>query len=364
MSKEQKDARKKKKREERNKKELLFERSERTRRRKLSEYPEFVMGRTDADPKFISAVLDAVKQFDFLDTSSLGSGQQDFLKLCKTKGFAAALQILNSLPSINLGEKQLTGRKKLSIAISGVGSHLLSLIPLEVREKYMPYNDVSVDLKNREIRLNFSSMDSVSGKGGRIYFSRNRPTVDFDGVSHTVAFSRHSVEQICKRYNPNYLSYRAAGDVHAFFSTCVYFEPVSLFGDQPAFALYDMCGNKGYDQYNLYTVEIFGEANVRPGEGDMYYRLGYCPVVFENGFAKAKTFIRPGFRSTPEYGIALRSRMDAHEKQSFLNRISDDSGNESEKVNTHDNIDAKWFHQNGVPQVYQWKRDVFIRPKP
>lgn len=364
MNKELRFSRKKKKREKLNKKSILSERVERAKKRKLSQYPSFVIGRTDADPGFIEAVLDAVKRFDFLDRSGLGSGQQEFLKLCKAKGFDYAIKKLYSALTTKQSENESTGIKQLSIAISGVGSRLLSMVPLEVRKKYMPYNDVSVDLKCNEIRLNFSSMDSTSGSGGTIFFSRRRPSIDFEGSSYTVGFTRHAVEQICKRYNPNYLNYRSAGDVFAFFDSCVYFESTFVYPNQPAFSLFDMCGMKGFRQYDLYAVGIFGEENINSGEGQMYYRLGYCPVAFEKGFAIAKTFILPGFRGTPEYGVALNAKIDASEKQALLNRISDDNVSEAEKIRNQDNFAAKWFHRNGIPQVFQWKRDVFIPCKP
>ena len=363
MAKDQKRAQKKKKRQESNKNALVAERAERLKRKKLSEYPEFVIGRKDADPEFINAVLDAVKRFDFLDSAKLGSVQQAFLKQCKAYGLRRALEMMKSVPSINLGDQRVIGDAKLVIAITGVGSHLLSLVPLETRQKYMPYNHVSVDITGREIRLNFSSMDSVGGEGGRVYFNRIRPKIEFDGTNYTVAFSRHAVERICERIKPDFTDYRAAGDVHAFFSTCVYFEPVFLYGDQPAFALYDMCGNKGFTQYSMYAIGVFGESNIKPGDGSLYYRLGYCPIVFENGFAKAKTIVSPGFRSTPEYGLVLRSRLGYQEKQDLLKRISDDNGNQAERLKNHDNTAAKWFHENGLPQVFQWKRDVFVHPK-
>jgi len=360
MRKEQKRLRKQKKRQESNKKARLAENAQRIRRSKLSEYPEFVVGRTEADPAFIAAVLDATQRLDLLDTKSLGRGLQAFLKLGKLEGFSEAFRILQSADSIKTGEQKLTGNAKLAIAVTSVGSLVLSLVPEDIRQKYMPYNDVSVDPVHREIRLNFSSMESVSGSGGRSFFNPKRPKVEFDGTVHTVAFSRHSIERICKRINPRYIDYGPAGDIHAFFSACVYFEPVMLHGGQPAFAMFDMCGNEGFIHYQLYTVDIFGKENVKASEGSMYYRLGYCPVVFENGFAKAKTFIPPGFRGTPEYGLVLRSGLCGKERRSLLDRISDDSGNESEKLLRHDNASTKWFHENGLPQVFQWKRDVFV----
>lgn len=359
MRKDQRRIQKQKKREKRNKADLTRDKAASLRRQKLQKYPSFVLGRQDADPEFIAAIMHAVKRYDFLDTKALGAGFQAFLKLGKKVGFAEAFRILNEVPSINYGGRELTHETKLVVANANLGNQLLSLVPKEVRETFIPYNDVSVEPTQHEIRLNFSSMKSVSGTGGRVYYSRHEPLIEFDKKAYVVAFSRHAVDRICKRVNPRYIEYGPAGDIHALFSTCVYFEPVILHGGQPAFALYDVCGNKGFSHYSTYTVGVFGEENIKPGAGTLYYRIGYCPVVLENSFAKAKTFEPPGFRGTPEYGLVLNSDLPPVEKRKMLQRISDDSGNELQRLINNDNEITKWFHNNGLPQVFQWSHEVF-----
>lgn len=281
------------------------------------------------------------------------------MKLGKKAGFAEAFRILDEIPSINIGKRQLSDEAKFVAVWTNLGFQILSSVPEEIRQRYMPFNDVSIEPFQREIRLNFSSMESTSGVGGRVFFGRHKPPITFEGKDFTVAFSRHAIERICQRLNPRYIEYGAAGDIHAIFSTCVYFEPIMLHGDQPAFAIFDMCGNKGFSHYPTYTVDVFGEENIKPDGGMLYYRIGYCPVVFENSFAKAKTFIPPGFRGTPEYGLVLNCGMRPIERRVFLERISDDSGNEFERLLNHDNEATKWFHNNGLPQVFQWSHEVF-----
>ena len=186
------------------------------------------------------------------------------------------------------------------------GTVLLDRIPESDRRRLMPYNHVRVAFERQRMVLKFSSMLSQRGSGGTIYYSRRKPSVDINGTPWTVAFSRHAIERLCERLNPRFINYGAAGDVHAFFSTCVYFEPVTLHDGQPAFALYDMCFNPDFVQYSTYVEGILGEENLVPGQGMPYYKVGYCPVVLENGFAKAKTFLYPGYAGTPEYGLIRR----------------------------------------------------------
>lgn len=357
MNRDQKRLQKHKKREKKKKVEFQRDKAVKIRRQKLDEYPVFVLGRQDADPKFIAAIQKAVRQFDFLDTKKLGLGLQSFFKLGKEAGFAEAFRAFEQVPSINYCGEQLTGYAKFAAVLTYLGFQILHLVPMELRQKYMPFNDVAIEPFQREIRLNFSSMDSTSGAGGRIFFGRHRPKISFEGNDYTVAFSRHAIERICQRLNPQYMEYGPAGDIHAIFSTCVYFEPIVLYGGQPAFALFDFCGIKGSRSYQTNTVGVFGEENIRPFGGELYYRIGYCPVVFENSFAKAKTFVPPGFRGTPEYGLALNSEMRPIEKRKFLERISVDSGDENEGCLNHEA--TKWFHDNGLPQVFQWSHEVF-----
>ncbi len=327
---------------------------------KREKYPEIVIGRRDADPKFIESVIEASKCFDFLDTKRLGTAQQAFYRMGKEHGFEAAIELLESLPSINYGERAVTGNIKLAIALTSFGSLLLGMVPEETRKKFMPWNDVSVAFKGREIILHFSSMTSESGVGGTVYFNRLKPKVIFNGNEYTVGFSRHAIERICKRLNPRYIQYGPAGDIHAFFNSCVYFEPVLLFGDQPAFALYDWCDNPGFSHYETYTVGVLGKENIDPTGGRIYYRVGYCPVVFEGEFAKAKSFIQPGFRSTPEYGLLLNSSLPREQKEHLIAKVTDEGRSESDTLYWNDSEAAKWFHENGIPQVVQLKHDVFV----
>ena len=329
-------------------------------RSKREKYPDIVIGRRDADPKFIDSVVEASKSFNFLDTKRLGIAQQAFYRMGKEYGFEAAIDLLESLPSINYGERKLAGTQKLVIALTSFGSLLLGMVPEETRRRYMPFNDVSVAFQGREIILHFSSMKSQSGVGGTVYYNRLKPKITFDGEEYSVAFSRHAIERICKRLNPGYIEYGPAGDIHAFFNSCVYFEPVLLFGDQPAFAVYDWCDNPGFSHYETYTVGVLGKDNIDPNGGRIYYRVGYCPVVFEGEFAKAKTFILPGFKSTPEYGLLLKTYLPREPKEHLLAKVTDAERSESDTLYWNDSEAAKWFHENGIPQVVQMKQEVFV----
>ena len=92
-------------------------------------------------------------------------------------------------------------------------------------------------------------------------------------------------------------------------------------------------------------------------KGEAYYRVGYCPVVLENGIAKATTFLYPGYTATPEYGLVLKSDLPPEEKARMRELAKQQDAN---CVILDNEIDAiKWFHENGVPQVIQTEQTIF-----
>ena len=113
-----------------------------------------------------------------------------------------------------------------------------------------------------------------------------------------------------------------------------------------------------FTQYRTYVQKILGEENLDPSAGKAYFRVGYCPVVFEGDFAKAKTFLYPGYTTTPEYGLVLQTALGRSEKEMLLKQATT---HDSTEILLNDHPEAiKWFHDHGIPQVVQMKRDVMI----
>jgi|688.fasta_scaffold49780_2 hypothetical protein len=334
------------------------------RQAKLDEYPTVRLGEQDADPEFVNAVLEAAKKIDFLDVNTLGAGYQAFLKCGKEYGFRDAFTLLQGLPDINYGITRVTGIPKLTVAILLYGGLLLQKVPEDIRRRHMPVNDVTVWYEGRDIVLRFTSIRSQSGQGGRVYYNPAEPKIVFDGKEYKVGFSRHSIERICQRLNPKYLEYGNCGDIHAYFRTCVYFEPVSLYRDQLGFAIYNMCYFPGFVHHRIYAQKIFGLENEVPGMGKLYYKVGYCTVAIEGEFAKATTFLPPGYRSTPEYGLLIDSDLPREKKDEWIAKATDESWSELNNFLQDDTEITKWFHQNGIPQVKQIKETVFIDKHP
>ena len=340
------------------KKQKKAKRAEKKRRERAHEgrYPVVRYDETHGHPQFVEAVKAAVAVTDFDDPCMFGKHERAFHRVLRQKGETAAFDYLRQeVAKLSLAGDPMA-RVLSHTTLLSYGTQLFQQIPEETRKRFLPFHDVRADFEGRDIVLRFSSMRRKSGDGGTIFYSRREPKIRLLDQEWKVAFSRHAIEQICTRFNPRYLSYAAAGDVHAFFSTCLWFEPVMLFGNQPAFAMWDTCGDRVNLRHGIYVQEILGEENVIPGNGRCYHRVGYCPVAFEDGFAKAKTFLCPGYDTTPEFGLVIESQLPELEKDLLLHYAS------SSDV-THvaeEGIEAiKWFHDNGVPQVKQMRHLVF-----
>ena len=351
MGRDQRKLQKQKKREQKNAERKKY--AQRLERRR--QYPQIVFEETNSDPEFVAAVRTALGTIDF--DQAFQPIEQTFYKLIRERGHRYAFGATNNLLRSSSLSKQEQEVTRIQLLL-GFGSRLLERIPEETRRRLMPYNDVLVEYRDRDIALRFSSLLKEKGLGGTLYFSRRKPTVEFDGRKCTIAFLRHAIERICERINPRYIQYAAAGDVHGLFADCVYVEPIKLHGGQPAFILYAECGEPPFVSHAIYIQRVLGEENVDPAKGKSYYRVGYCPVAFEGAFAKATTLLFPGYTGTPEYGIIRQSKLSREEKDRLIEtaRLLD-----ANQVMLSDNYQTiKWFHDNGVPQVVQMSRPVFV----
>lgn len=191
---------KQKKRERHNAEQRKY--AERVAKRR--QYPKIVFGEPNAEPEFVKAVRAAVETIDFDDDTLFSPFEREFYRWIREHGPRTAFGLVNSrlLSSGMTSNEQEIGRVGLFL---GFGTRILDRIPEATRRRLMPYNDVEVSYRDHDILLKFSSLLKAKGSGGTLFFSRRRPSVEFDGRKYTVAFSRHAVERICERINPRYI---------------------------------------------------------------------------------------------------------------------------------------------------------------
>lgn len=359
MRRDQKKHMKQKKREQELADRRRYIEQRERRQRRIERYPKILVDPSNGDPEFVALLNSAVKDFDFDAEGLFQTYERHFYRLMRQYGYSRAFALLRE--AMRTADEADDTLKTIgpAVVLLGLGTRLLERTSEDARRRLMPFNDVFVEPRNQEFVLKFSSMLSKKGAGGTIYYSRQKLQVALNGKMWNVGFSRHAIQRMCERINPRYYEYAAAGDIHALFSTCIYVEPIQLYPDQPAFIFYDICDAPGFARYFTYVEEILGKDNVDPTKGKCYYRVGYCPVVFEGEFAKAKTFLYPGYSGTPEYGLVVRSsRLSSTDRNLLFQQAT---AQDATDVILNDNSEAiQWFHNNGIPQVVQMKQEVFV----
>lgn len=335
----------------------------RTIAKRLSKYPEIIFDEAEGTSEFVDVVRKAQSEIDFDDPAVCPEHWRDDYKVIRVGGYKALIDQRKRAVAQGLLTEQEMELDSYFFMLH-YGTQLFNRIPLETRQRLLPYNELYVRPDGNRLLLSFSSLLQTRGDCGTIYYSRRRPTITISGRTWPVGFSRHSIEQAVLRMNPNYCDYSCSSDVHAFFAQCVYFEPAQLDSvahpKQPAFSMFDTCDDPGYRAYEVYVKDVLGAAGNEPDRtnGKFYFRLGYFPYQIDRGFAKAVSFIRPGYTGTPELKALRESKELSKSRKAFL--LAEARENKGRQVLLEGRSDViKWFHEHAVPQVKQIAEVVF-----
>ena len=350
-------------RKEHAKKSAAQERDKRVleiKRQRRAEFPDFVFWEEHGNPEFVAIVKEAIRRFDFAELDKV---EQSAFRMMKQFGTAYALAAIKK----NMRKFQEEGADNAYVVavdlqwLCSIGHAIFSRIPDDVKRSFLPMNDVEFRYRDDVIVAKFRSLLTQKSPGGTTYYSRYKPTIDFGGKEYIVGFSTEALKRTCERTMKDPLIYAALGDVYAYFEDCQYFEPCTLRDGSPAFSFFDECpphhSLKVASWQRSLSENILGIKEADPTQGKLYYRVGYCPVVFNQGFAKAKTLLFPGFKKTSEYEMLDKAHMPLETKRR-LQRLATDS-DMSRLWETNNTQALKWFHDNGVPQVIQTAKPLF-----
>ena len=343
--------------QERDKRAL--ERTLEIKHRRRAEFPDFVFQEKHGNPEFVAIVKQAIRDFDFAE---LDKPYQNAFRWMKREGAAYAEEKLKDDMRRDREKgisNEYTAFGDLQWLLSA-GHAIFSRISDDEKRRFLPMNDAQFPYRDDVIVVRFRSLLTQKSSGGKTYYSRYKPTIDFEGKEYIVGFSTEALKRTCERTMKDPLRYDALGDVYAYFEDCRYFEPCTLRDGSPAFSFFDECSDHSpqlTSAQGQWSKTILGVKEMDPTRGKLYYRVGYCPVAFDQGFAKAKTLLFPGFKKTPEYEMLDKARMPPDTKRR-LQRIATNS-NISHLWETDDVSALKWFHDNGVPQVIQTTEPLF-----
>lgn len=293
---------------------------------------------------FIELVKEAVRTLDFTDDSLFDDRERAFYQLVKTIGFGDAFDEVFGDPGEHTAE--------FLHFIARIGQYIYDYIDGAGKFRtYLPYCDaqVIIDKAGKNFAVYFDALLSRSTPDGRMYYSKNMPKVIIDKQEIKISFSRHAIERICER-TCGKMNYCGMGDAFNYFTNLVSFESCYLPNNQPAVSFFDYCAPKFFS--GSYVKQVLGEKVV---EEKHKYRVGYCPVDFFDGYAKAITLLTPGMRGTPEYKVLKQAKLNRQEKLDI-----EESANNSAKLcdlaETQDFRAIKWFHDNGIPQVVEFEK--------
>lgn len=318
-----------------------------------SRFPKFEVGLTGlAEPEFVDAVYAAAKKVDFYDRNNF----TEFDRL-HWKGFAQLGEgvIEDARRAINrhLAEHQYQCGDMLSMHVMGqISKAVYSLIPDQVKEQFLPLKYFYVMMNNRELALCFDRLNTIQTPASQIHCPKRPVTVHAAGEERALAFTTHAIKRACERIAPNWRQrYSDLFKIVCFCECTPAFEMVTLHPNRLGILLYASCGPSYTVQHKIYLEEILGQEKLNPNQGSLEYRLGYCPLKLQGQYAIAKTFLPPGYKTTPEYGVLMKSAPPGGIRPKLMkmtrNHVSD-----LERAEDWVPL-IKWFHDNGFPQVRQ-----------
>lgn len=330
---------------ERNKRKDAYTRLLNEQREYEEKYPTFTFTNPDrADPRFVELVKGICNNLDFRTLPPAIANW--YARGKKEPGF------------IRKFLRQGDTHPFVLAYMFHMGEYIYKQMGANVKQ-WVPFNDIRTVPTGATIEVQFNGLMRDRGPGGTIWHSAWMPKIKYGEIQYTAGFSVHAIEQTMSRLAARTYSYAGAGDIFAYFDQCRYYEPVTLNNGDPAFSIWDQC-SRGFFSWNYVTLAYGHEAS----QNNYYRRVGYCPVVFENGYAKAKTLLPPGYRNTPEEKLLYRlSNKERADMKALVEKPL------SEYVDVANGVfvipdnyfDAIKFFHRFVPQVRQSDVPLFER---
>jgi len=234
------------------------------------------------------------------------------------------------------------------------GNWLFEGLPEHFRHGSLVRNFFYVAFTGDDFIVRFRVLETASSAGGTVYIPPSKPTVPLAGRQWGVALHAHALERLCERFRatprPTYLQ-------NFFLWTALShkvwkYEPIELNDGQPALRVltHISCNEVGTKWHDVYVKQILGEKNVPQHTQMLAVVVGYLPLQISGNFARALTFLFPGYRNTPEAklvealppGAWMQRRVRALAKDATFYSLFYRKTAEA----------IKWYHEHGVPQVF------------
>lgn len=320
-------------------------------------FPLFDVGTDGADPSFIAEVKRALGEISFDDKRWFTDDYRYFLKGIAKFGFPdiswediADRCARGTLSSRDEAVLQVTRR-----LCAAIGNAAYSLIPKEKRRNWLPYNAAFVILDEKLIKVRFSELESRrGGEFGIVSWSPDAPHIETEIGKRRFGISGHAVKSVCDRLFPKWLDeYEETVLANSLFSKCDHIEMTTLRNSARAVSIFQRCDSQYTPKYESIRTAFSDTFDLN--SGPIYFRVGYFPIVPDGEFEKAKTFLYPGYRGTPERLLLESQRPKSHDLDRMTALMED---LEMHPILTAETVEVlRWFHDHGVVQVIQRRRD-------
>jgi hypothetical protein len=303
------------------------------------------------DPAFVAMLRVTWDRLDLRDTAQFSEAEALLFRYHRMHGLRKLYQLgWPPLARHAPNDWHTTQVQYLFFCLSTLlGDKLLALMPPAAREQWFPWHsfDFVPGSTLHTLTLHCDSLGvTTSSTSQPMYYAPRRPTILVQGVRRPVAFTPHAIQRMQERRIATVArhSHSSLHDLFAFVAYNHHFEVTTLYGTQPAVALFDVCMPATF--VYRYVEELLGPVS---SEQSYLYRFGYCPLVQDGEFWLAKTLLVPGFIGTPEYGVLRQASLDPGVKERLLAACEEQTY--SQLIETGDFRLIRWFHTHGIPQV-------------
>jgi hypothetical protein len=268
------------------------------------------------------------------------------------------------MASVELSDRTASRREALALyeqhlkyVVCHFGEWLFEKLPCRFTEYPPPAYFFRTNLTQARIDIHFDLLEAVGEPGNPLYIFPNKPTVLMQGARWQVALYRHALERLCGRLRGT-RSWSYINNFHVHYmltQNMLTYEPVLLVDGSQAVRV-DIklpLMTSAYTYYADYTRSILGlpETHIFTERDELFGVMGYLPLQVQGKYARAKTFLLPGFANSPEHALGRRKAGTPKERL-LLQAMTDESSRSGELDG--ETIEAiKWYHDNGVPQIYR-----------
>jgi hypothetical protein len=325
-----------------------------------SPFPDIVINADCEDPVFRKVVAEVVADFSYTDDTHCPPDIRDHYSVIAMIGWR---EWYASLKAKMYSEHVF--RVPAERALQGVtvpvflhfGTWVFQHLPPQYTARFDPAHFFRVDQYRNVLLVSFTLMEYVRDNGQRLYIPQREPTMSMQGVDWKIGLYPHALERLCSRLVPqSALTYSNCVDVfYRFDRGILQFVPTS-FADGSVAARVDFTpplGTVFYEEYAAWvrTVLELPETHDFAEDGWWSIVLGYLPLHVQGKYARAKTFLLPGFSKTPEH-VAGCSRANSIPEHALIAAMMDEDNRTYDL--TGDVVEAvRWFQSIGVPQIFR-----------